>query len=114
MDYALRETFKISDSECGITIEARKSQRHPEIKIKDLAYADDIALLNKSLQLAENLLHCIEKSAELVGLHLNAAKTEYVSHNINDSCDIKSLNGTKLKKVADFKYLGALTVPKCP
>ena len=49
LDYALREAFNISNSECGIIIEPHKSQRHPEIKIRDLAYADDIALLNKSL-----------------------------------------------------------------
>ena len=107
LDYALREAFKISDSECGIVIEPRKSPRHPEIKIRDLAYADDIALLNKSLQLAENLLQCIEKSAMEIGLHLNASKTEILASNINDPYEIKSLSGKSLKRVTDFKYLGA-------
>ena len=107
LDYALKEAFKLADTECGIIIEPRKSHRHPEIKIKDLAYADDIALLNKSLRLAENLLHCVEKSAMQVGLHLNASKTEIVTSNINENYEVKSSRGQSLKTVTDFKYLGA-------
>ena len=107
LDYALREAFKICDSECGIVIEPRRSVRYPEVKIRDLAYADDIALLNKSLQLAENLLQCVEKSAMEIGLHLNSSKTEIIASNIKDPYEIKSLNGSSLKKVSDFKYLGA-------
>lgn len=107
LDYALRQAFKMSDSECGIVIEPRRSQRHPEIRIRDLAYADDIALLNKSIQLAENLLHSVEQSALQVGLHLNASKTEILTNGIKDPYDIKSLSGEGIKRVSDFKYLGA-------
>ena len=107
LDYALKEAFKLADTECGIIIEPRKGHRHPEIKIKDLAYADDIALLNKSLRLAENLLHCVEKSVMQVGLHLNASKTEIVASNIIENYEVKSSNGQSLKTVTDFKYLGA-------
>ena len=107
LDYVLREAFKISNSESGIVIEPRKSNRHPEIRIRDLAYADDIALLNKSIQLAENLLHCVEQSASQVGLHLNVGKTEILTSNIPDTSEIKSLTGQTLKHVKDFKYLGA-------
>ena len=57
LDYALRRAFNISDSKRGIVIGPRRSHRHSEIRVQDLAYADDIALLNKSIQLAENLLH---------------------------------------------------------
>ena len=107
LDYALKQAFKISHSESGIVIEPRRSPRHPEIKIRDLAYADDIALLNKSIQLAESLLHCVEKSASQVGLHLNVTKTELLTSNINDPYDIKSLSGQSIKRVSNFKYLGA-------
>ena len=107
LDYALKEAFKISNSECGIVIEPRRSSRHPEIRIKDLAYADDIALINASVQLAENLLHCVERSALQVGLHLNASKTELLTSNISDPGEIKSLSGEPIKRVSHFKYLGA-------
>ena len=107
LDYALRQAFSISDSECGIVIEPRRSPRHPEVRIKDLAYADDISLFGKSIQLAENLLHSVEQSALQVGLHLNASKTEIVTSNINDPYEIKSITGESIKRVKDFKYLGA-------
>ena len=107
LDYAIRQAFKISDSECGIVIEPRRSVRHPEIRIRDLAYADDIALLNRSIQLAENLLHSVEQSALEVGLHLNATKTEILTTNIKDPLAIKSLSGETIKQVSNFKYLGA-------
>ena len=107
LDYALKEAFKISNSDCGIVIEPRRSRRHPEIRISDLAYADDIALLNTSLQLAENLLHCVEQTASQVGLYLNAPKTNIITNNIKNDYNIKTLNGENLKHVNDFKYLGA-------
>ena len=86
--------------------------RQPGIRIADLAYADDIALLNSSLQLAENLLHCVEKSAAQVGLYLNAPKTKILTNNINVDYNIKSISGAEISQVNDFKYLGA-HVPNC-
>ena len=107
LDYALKEAFKISNSESGIVIEPRRSRRHPEIRIRDLAYADDISLLGTSLQLAENLLHCVEQSASQVGLHLNATKTKILTSNIKNSYSVTTLNGELLEHVNHFKYLGA-------
>ena len=107
LDYALKQAFKMSNSECGIVIEPRKSRRHPETRISDLSYADDIALLNSSLELAENLLHCVEETASHVGLYLNAPKTNILISNIENDYTIKTLSGENLKQVKDFKYLGA-------
>ena len=107
LDYALKQAFKISNSACGIVIEPRKSSRQPEVRIADLAYADDIALLNSSIQLAENLLHSVEQSAAQVGLYLNAPKTNILTSNINMEYNINSLSGEAISQVKDFKYLGA-------
>ena len=107
LDYALKQAFKISD-ECGIIVEQRRGSRYPEVRLKDLSYADDIALIIKSLQLAENLLHSVESSANLVGLHLNADKTKILTNNsIDNSYEVKTLSGHILKQVQNFKYLGA-------
>ena len=111
LDYALKKAFKIADGDCGIVIEPKKGRRFPEIRLKDLAYADDIALINKSLKLAENLLHCIESSAQLVGLHLNAGKTEILTSGNIDTYQVKSLSGQVLKHVDHFKYLGHIICP---
>ena len=107
LDYALKEAFKIADEDCGIVIEPKQGSRFPEIRLRDLAYADDIALINKSLKLAENLLHCVESSARMVGLHLNAGKTEIITSCVGNSYEVKSLSGHVLKHVDHFKYLGA-------
>ena len=112
LDYALKQAFKISNSACGIVIEPRKSSRHPEVRIADLAYADDIALLNSSIQLAENLLHSVEQSAAQVGLYLNVPKTKILTNNINSEYNINSLSGEVISEVRDFKYLGAY-IPNC-
>ena len=112
LDYALKQAFKISNSACGIVIEPRKSSRYPEVRIADLAYADDIALLNSSLQLAENLLHSVEISAAQVGLYLNAPKTKILTSNINIKSTVNSLNGEVISHEKDFKYLGA-NIPNC-
>ena len=102
----------MSNSDNGIVIEPRRSHRYPEIRISDLSYADDIALLNSSLELAEKLLHSVEKSASLVGLYLNAPKTNILTSNIKDPHTIKSANGECLKQVNNFKNLGEY-IPDC-
>ena len=112
LDYALKHAFQMSNSDNGIVIEPRRSRRHPEIRISDLSYADDIALLNSSLELAEKLLHSVEKSASLVGLYLNAPKTNILTSNIKNPHTVKSANGECLKQVNNFKYLGAY-IPDC-
>ena len=67
-------------------------------------YADDIALLaNKSVQ-AKTLLHSLEWAAASIGLHVNGHKMEYMC--LNQSGDISTLNGSTLKLVDKFNYLG--------
>ena len=112
LDYALKEALKISDEDCGIVIEPKQGSRFPEIRLRDLAYVDDIALINKSLKLAENLLHCVESSARMVGLHLNAGKTE-----INTSCIANSLEAKSLscpQACGSFQILGGLYTRQLP
>ena len=68
-------------------------------------YADDIALLENRPVQAETLLHILEQAAACIGLHVNADKTEYMS--FNQTGDISSLNGSSLKQVHKFTYLGS-------
>jgi hypothetical protein len=107
LDYSLRQAYEQANTETGIIIEPKKGSRHPEVRLRDSSYADDIGLLNKSLSLSEDLLHCIENAAMTVGLHLNAAKTELLTVNIPGSESIKSITGKELKRVDKFKYLGS-------
>ena len=54
---------------------------------------------------AETLLHSLERAAAGVGLHVNAHKTEYMCY--NQTSDISTLDGTPLKLVDKFTYLGS-------
>ena len=48
---------------------------------------------------------CLERAAAGIGLHVNAHKTEYMCY--NQTCDISTLDGTSLKLVDKFTYLGS-------
>ena len=68
-------------------------------------YADDIAILANTPDQAETLLHSLERAAASIGLHVNAHKTEYMCY--NQTGDISTLEGTPLKLVDKFTYLGS-------
>ena len=54
---------------------------------------------------AETLLHSLERAAVGIGFHVNAHKTEY--KRFNQTGDISTLNGSALKLVDKFTYLGS-------
>ena len=54
---------------------------------------------------AETLLHSLERAAAGIGLHVKAHKTEYMCYNYRG--DISTLDGTSLKLVDKFTYLGS-------
>ena len=63
-----------------------------------------VALANTPNQ-AETLLHSLERVAAGIGLHVNAHKTEYMCY--NQTGNISTLDGTSLKQVDKFTYLGS-------
>ena len=65
----------------GFTLYPRKSRRLHSVNITDLCFADDIALLAKSYQQAQELLRLVETEAAKVGLHVNGSKTKLMSFN---------------------------------
>ena len=73
--------------------------------ITDADYADDIVLLANPPAQAETLLHSLERAAAGIGLHVNAHKTEYMR--FNQTGNISTLNGSTLKLVDKFTYLGS-------
>ena len=73
--------------------------------IADADYADDIALMSNTVSQAEKLLHHVENAAKVIGLFINAEKTEHISY--NQAGMITSLSGESIKSVSEFKYLGS-------
>ena len=106
LDYVLRKALEGNEERLGLTLVPRQSRRIGPQTITDLDFADDIALLADNLRDAEELLHRVEAAALKVGLGMNAKKTKAMLYKEAPS-PIKTLDGSDLEIVHDFKYLGA-------
>ncbi len=89
----------------GFKLAKERSRRYPAQTITDADYDDNIALLAKTRDQAENQLHSLERAAAGIGLHANTDKTEYVG--FNQRGYICTLKGGLLKLVDKFTYLGS-------
>ena len=101
LDYVLRTSIdRIRGN--GFELTKKRSRRYPAKTITEADYANDIAILANTPNQAKTLLHSLERAAAGIGLHVNAHKTEY-----NQAGDISTLEGTSLKLVDKFTYLGS-------
>ena len=83
----------------------KEAEGTPAKTITDADYTDDIAILANTPNQAETLLHSLERAAAGIGLYVNAHKMEYMCY--NQTGDISTLEGTPLKLVDKFTYLGS-------
>ena len=104
LDYVLR-TYIDKIKENGFKLTKERSRRYPAKTITNTDYSDDIALLANTPAQAETLLHSLERAAAGISLHVNAHKTEYMC--FNQTGAISTLNGSSLKLVDKFTYLGS-------
>ena len=91
--------------ENGFEQTKKRSRRYPAKTINDADYSDDIAILANTPDQAETLLHSLERAVAGIGLHVNTHKTVYMC--FNQTGDISTLDGTSLKLVNRFTYLGS-------
>ena len=104
LDYVLRTSIdKIKEN--GFELTKKRSRRYPAKTITHTNYADDIAILANTPNQAKTLLHSLERAAASIGLHVNAHKMEYMC--FNQTGDICTLDGSSLKLVDKFTYLGS-------
>ena len=104
LDYVLRTSIdKIREN--SLELKKKRSRRYPAKTITDADYADDIAILVNTPNQAETLLHSLERATAGIGLHVNAHKMAYMCY--NQTGDISTLDGTLLKLVDKFTYLGS-------
>ena len=101
------EAFRllIKSEKTASSWQRKEADGTPQKTIIYADYADDIAILANTPNQAETLLHSLERAATGIGLHVNAHKTEYMCYNQTD--DISTLDGTSLKLVDKFTYLGS-------
>ena len=104
LDYILR-TSTDNIRENGFMLTKKRSRRYSTKTITDADYAVDIMLLANTPNQAEILLHSLEWAAPGIGLHVNAHKTEFMC--FNQKGDISTLDGTSLRLVDKFNYLGS-------
>ncbi|KAJ4926510.1 hypothetical protein JOQ06_025568 [Pogonophryne albipinna] len=108
LDYALRKAISGREQDLGFTLTPRRLRQYPTVVLTDLDYADDISLLSDSVEQAQELLNRVELECAKVGLRLNAKKTEVITYNIlTEHPPLTTTEGTVLKEVKDFKYLGS-------
>ena len=105
VDYCMKLTLE-NHPDIGFTLKPARSKRHKAIKLADIEFADDIALLANSAIDAQTLLQTVEEIAASVGLKMNESKTKYMTEG-NIEGNITSLNGENIEKVEDFVYLGS-------
>ena len=104
LDYVLWTSIdKIREN--GFELTKKRSRRYPAKTITDAGYADDIAILANTANQAETLLHSLERAAAGIDLHVNAHKTKYMGY--NQTGDIYTRDGTSLRLVDKFTYLGS-------
>ena len=108
LEYVLRPSIdKIKEN--GFKLTKERSRRYPTKTITNADYADNIALLANAPVQAKTLLHSLERAATGIGLNVNAHETEYMC--FNQTGDISTLNGSYLKRVDKFTYLGSSVSP---
>ena len=80
-----------------------------ERKLNDLAFADDVALLENTIERAQEQLDAFKNSAATVGLRLNTKKTEQIQLNVHQGTTFTKLvsENQEIAVVDDFKYLGS-------
>ena len=104
LDYVLRISIdKMKDN--GFKLAKERSRRYPAQTITNADYANDKALLANTPTQAETMLYSLKWAAAGISLHVNVDKTEYMC--FNQRGNISTLNGTSLKLVDKFTYLGS-------
>ena len=75
-------------------------------KLKDLDFADDLALLSRHLQDLQDRIESLEEVAKQVGLKIGRKKTKVMSINTKQDTPI-AIGGSQVEDVKEFVYLGS-------
>ena len=107
IDYAMKQAIGNDALDLGFKLDRERSRRHNPDVITDFDFGDDIALVTEELEQAQDFLHRIQENAAKIVLHLNSDKNEFMSFSQAQDSVLKTVNNENIKKVDDFKYLGA-------
>ena len=99
LEKVVREWDRMTES--GIRLGWKKKN----IKIKCLAYADDMALLSEILEETREQILELQKQAAKIGLNISFEKTKVMTNIKNPPANLR-VHGEKIEIVKAFKYLG--------
>ena len=74
--------------------------------ISNLSYADDIGVINNSLEKLQSFINTLNSYANEVGLFINTKKTKCMTTNQSITPLQITINGQKIEQVKEFIYLG--------
>ena len=98
-----------SEGDFGFITHPKEGSRKPLKRLNDLDYADDIALLEQTIEQAQLQLTATSNKANEVGLEINVEKTKTMIFNPPPGPQqALTLNGENIEVVSDFKYLGSM------
>ena len=116
LDYALSKTrlpgFGFVTHKATSNRRGLRSGSHESKVIHDLAFADDIALIDTIPQQADAHLKSLEQATQPTGLRISSAKTEWMRVGTCAEGKIQ-LQGHPINNVKVFKYLGSM-IPATP
>ena len=78
-----------------------------DIRLTDLNYADDAALLTDDSSQLQPALQCLEEEASKFGLHVSWAKTKVQNLGSGHAATPITVNGEVVEAVNSFVYLGS-------
>ncbi|MXP61689.1 reverse transcriptase domain-containing protein [Pantoea sp. Taur] len=102
LDKIMKDFWKEND--IGATLGGKKKG----LKVRCLAYADDLALLAESEQDAVRQLNCLKEIAEKTGLQVSYEKTEFMTTDSKFGKKWVETKFGKIKVTDHFKYLGEI------
>ena len=94
-----------------LVIKKLKLRGDISLKLKQIViYADDVALLARSLKALIEIFHKLQNEATLVGLNINEDKTKYMQIKRTGTKEITHLkiDNFAFENVENFNYLGSI------
>ena len=77
------------------------------LKLRDLRYADDTALLSTTTEGLHQLIHSVKEHSENKGLFLNIKKTKIVNTDRSKKTSDITVDGETVECLENFEYLGS-------
>ena len=109
MDYIMRLASKDNEGDFGLITHPRNGSRMPEKRINYLAFADDLAGLEGTLDRSQKQLDKLSSTSNKAGLEISDTKTVRMELNTTHRRQEQiNLNGKEIDLVDDFKYLGSM------